>query len=418
MRTQHPIEMKPFEFIVLVACIMLLTAVAIDIMLPAFDELRDYFGLGQQSTATAQIVTFFFLGQIGQIVFGPLSDRYGRLLIMRIGFALYIGGCVAAALSPSFGLILAARLFVGLGAAALMVSATTSVRDRFAGDRMARTLSLILTIFLGVPVVAPLVGSLILSVSSWQVVFLTPAVIAVAVLIWSFRLSESLPPERRLKLDVPTLMQSARQVVGNRAFVRYTAITTILFSVFSSYISSSERMISEIYGRPDLFAWIFSGVGLTMAIFTFLNAQLVGRFGARRAIRSLLVLYLILAGILFALTLAFGGKPNIFIFFAIVALLQGINVAVEPNCSASALEPLGSTAGMATAIYGTSFFVIGSVIGSFIDRLLVDSLAPLATGYLIVGLITVVLAYTGRPRVSVESAANPVASTNIADELA
>ena len=417
MRTQNAHEIRPLEFIVLVACIMLLTAVAIDIMLPAFDELRDYFGLGQESTATAQIVTFFFLGQIGQIIFGPLSDRYGRLLILRVGFALYIGGCIAAALSPSLGLMLAARFVVGLGAAALSVSAVTSVRDRFAGDKMARTMSLILTIFLGVPIVAPLIGAAILSVSSWQVVFLTPAVIAVAVFIWSFRLNESLPPERRLKLDVTTLIRSARQVGGNRDFVRYTAITTILFSVFSSYISSSERMISEIYGRPDLFAWIFSGVGITMAIFTFLNAQLVGRFGARRTIRSLLTIYFILACVLFGLTLAFQGTPNIFIFFAIVALLQGINVAAEPNSSALALESLGSTAGMAAAIYGTSFFVIGSTVGSFIDRLLVDSVTPLATGYLIVGLITVVLAYTGRTRAAVDAPANPI-STNVADERA
>jgi DHA1 family bicyclomycin/chloramphenicol resistance-like MFS transporter len=386
-------------------------------MLPAFDELRDYFGLGQESTATAQIVTFFFLGQIGQIIFGPLSDRYGRLLIMRVGFGLYIGGCIAAALSPSLGLILAARFVVGLGAAALSVSAVTSVRDRFAGDRMARMMSLILTIFLGVPIVAPLIGAAILSVSSWQVVFLTPAVVGILVFIWSFRLNESLPPERRLKLDVPTLIRSARQVGGNRTFVRYTAITTILFSVFSSYISSSERMISEIYRRPELFAWIFSGVGITMAIFTFLNAQLVGRFGARRTIRGLLACYLILACVLFVLTLAFQGTPKIFIFFAIVALLQGINVAAEPNSSALALESLGSTAGMAAAIYGTSFFVIGSAIGSFIDRLLVDSVMPLAVGYLIVGLLVVVVVYSGRPSATTDPTANPTAAT-IADEVA
>ena len=91
---------KSGELIALIACIMMLTAVAIDIMLPAFDDLRQSFGLGPQSTVTAQIVTFFFLGQIGQLVYGPLSDRFGRLAILRIGFLLYIGGCVAAAFLP------------------------------------------------------------------------------------------------------------------------------------------------------------------------------------------------------------------------------------------------------------------------------------------------------------------------------
>lgn len=415
MQTEKSRDIGPVEFIVLVACIMLLTAVAIDIMLPAFGDLRDYFGLGRESTATAQIVTFFFLGQAGQLIFGPLADRFGRLRVMRIGFALYITGCVVAALSPSFGLILAARFVVGLGAAALGVAATTSVRDRFSGDRMARTMSLILTIFLGVPVVAPLIGSLILSVSSWQVVFLTPALVAVLVFIWSLRLRESLPPERRLKLDVPTLAGSARQVLGNRTFLRYSAITTVLFGVFSSYISSSERMISEVFGRPELFTWIFSGVGITMACFTFLNAQLVQRFGARRVIRGLLTAYLLLAVVLFVVTMAAQGMPNIFVFFAIIALLQGINVAVEPNSGAMALEPLGSTAGMAAAVYGTSFFVIGSLVGSFIDRMLVNSVAPLAVGYLIVALITTVIAYMARPQPATDATPNTVASTTAAD---
>src|SRR4051794_13806634 len=151
------------------AFIMLLTAVAIDIMLPAFGQLRTYFGLAPDSTATSQIVTFFFLGQIGQLLFGPLADRYGRMPVLRAGFALYIGGCIAAAFSPTLSLILAARFVVGLGAAALSVGAVTSVRDRFMGDKMARTMSLIMTIFLFVPIVAPIVGTAILSISSWQV---------------------------------------------------------------------------------------------------------------------------------------------------------------------------------------------------------------------------------------------------------
>jgi len=169
-----------------------------------------------------------------------------------------------------------------------------------------------------------------------------------------------------------------------------------MFAAFSSYISSSEHMISEIFKRPELFAWIFAAVGATMALFTFLNAQFVKRFGAQRTIRTLLVVYLVLAGIVLLLTLALHGLPNIFVFFAIIALLQGIYVAAEPNSSALALEPMGATAGMAAAIYGTSFFVVGSFLGSFIDRQLVNSVTPLAVGYVIAGLFALVLVFSGR----------------------
>ncbi|HVU12434.1 MAG TPA: MFS transporter [Phototrophicaceae bacterium] len=396
---QNKKEIGSVEFIALVACIMLLTALAIDIMLPAFGELRTYFGLGADSTMTANIVTFFFLGQVGQIVFGPLADRYGRIPILRTGFVLYILGCLGAALLPTLGLILVARFVAGLGAAALSVGALTSVRDRFAGDKMARTMSFIMTIFLFVPIIAPLIGSAILTITSWQVVFLTPAVVGILVCVWSFRLHESLPAERRLSLDLPTIARSARQVAGNRVFVVYTAITTILFSPFSVYVSSSERMISEIYGRPELFAWIFSGVGITMAIFTFTNTRLIGRFGSRRTLRGFLTAYLIWAGLLLGLTLFGRGTPNILVFFAVVALLQGIYVAVDPNSSALALERLGGNAGMAAAIYGTSFFVIGSMLGSIINTFLVDSMLPLAVGYVIAGLISLALAYSGHTSV-------------------
>lgn len=400
-------QLRQGEFIGLIACIMLLTALAIDIMLPAFGQIRAYFGLGQESTATAQIVTFFFLGQIGQLVFGPLSDRFGRIAVLRAGFALYIAGSAAAAFSPSFGGMLAARFVVGMGAAALTVSAVASVRDRLSGDKMARTMSLVLTILLFVPVIAPLAGAAILSVASWQAVFLTPAVFAAAIFVWSFRLGESLPRERRLKLDAPTLLRSARRVLGSGVFVRYTAVTTILFSAFSSYVGSSERMMSEIFGRPELFVWIFAAIGLTMAAFTFLNAQLVGRFGARRTVRGLLAAYVIVAVVLLALTLAYGTRPDIYLFFALVALLQGIHVAASPNSGALAMEPLGSAAGLAAAINGTSFFVFGSIMGSFIDGMMIDSVLPLTVAYVAAGLLAAVLAYSDRTSAAPAAVSSP-----------
>jgi DHA1 family bicyclomycin/chloramphenicol resistance-like MFS transporter len=126
-----------------------------------------------------------------------------------------------------------------MGASALFMITIAGVRDRFAGDKMARTMSLILTIFLFTPIVAPFLGSAILSTSSWQVVFLTPPLFTILVFLWSLRLEESLPADRRRALNWPLFVPSARQIVGNRTFRRYAAITTILFTAFSSYIDPS-----------------------------------------------------------------------------------------------------------------------------------------------------------------------------------
>src|ERR1044071_709024 len=108
-------KMKPAEFIALSACTMTLTALGIDIMLPAFAELRKSFGFNPDSTVTAKIISFFFMGQMAQLIFGTLSDRFGRLSILRVGFPLYIIGGIAAAFAPTLGIMLAARFVAGGG---------------------------------------------------------------------------------------------------------------------------------------------------------------------------------------------------------------------------------------------------------------------------------------------------------------
>lgn len=388
--------MKQGEFIALSACTMILTALGIDIMLPVFAELRQHFGLNPESTATAQIITFFFLGQTAQIIFGAFSDRFGRLAILRIGFPLYIIGGIAAAFAPSLQLMFAARFIAGVGASAVFMTTIAGVRDRFVGDQMARIMSLIFTIFLFTPVLAPFLGIAILSVSSWQMVFLTPPLFAVIIFLWSFRLEESLPPEQRSSLNRTGFGQSIRKVLGNRTFLRYTTVTTALFTALSSYISSSEHIVGEIYGRPKLFPWIFGGMGLVMSLCTLMNARLSSKYGARRTIRGLLIIYTVIAGLLLLLTFTLGDPPAMLLFFIAVALLMALNLAVEPNSSALALEPMGNMAGMASAVYGTYFFCIGASLGSIISHLMVSDVFPLVLSFFIIGVITLLLVFSDR----------------------
>lgn len=401
MKTQ--MKMRPAEFIVLSACTMTLTALGIDIMLPAFKELREHFGLGPESTETAKIISFFFMGQIAQIIFGVLSDRFGRLSILRVGFPLYIIGGLAAAFAPSLKIMLAARFVAGMGASAVFMTTIAGVRDRFVGNQMARIMSLIFTIFLFTPVIAPFLGVAILSVSSWKMVFLTPPLFAVIVFLWSLRLEESLPHEHRVSLDWRNIGRSIRKVISHRTFLRYTGITTVLFTALSSYVASSEHIVGDIYGRPKLFAWIFAGIGLLMSFFTLLNSRLSSRYGARRVIRWLLSIYTVVGGLLLLCTFTLGDPPDMLLFFIGIALLLAINLAVEPNSSALALEPMGNMAGMASSIYGTSFFFIGATLGSVISQLMRKSVFPLVLSFFIFGLITVLLVFSDSRPLSSQS---------------
>jgi MFS transporter, DHA1 family, multidrug resistance protein len=393
---EYRMKMSAGEFISLCASTMMLTALGIDIMLPAFAELRQHLGLKHDSTAPAQIISFFFMGQIVQIFFGALSDRYGRLAILRVGFPLYIIGGVAATFAPTLPLMLAARFLAGVGASAVFMTTIAGVRDRFVGNQMARTMSLIFTIFLFTPIVAPFLGIAILSVASWQMVFLTPPLFAVVIFIWSLRLEESLPVEKRSLLKWANVRQSILNVVGNRTFLRYTIITTMLFTALSSYVASSEHIVGTIYGRPELFAWIFAGIGLLMSLCSLLNSRLSIRYGAQQSIRGLLVAYTAIATFLLIWTLVVGDPPEMTIFFICVALMLAINLAIEPNSSALALEPMGQMAGMASSIYGTLFFSVGASVGSVISLLLVDTVLPLVLSFFGIGLLSLALVLKGQ----------------------
>ena len=386
-------KMKQAEFIVLSACSMILTALGIDVMLPAFAAVREYFGLPSDSTTPAQIISFFFMGQVAQIVFGIFSDRFGRIPTLRIGFPLYIVGGFAAAFAPTIPLMLAARFIAGVGASAVFTTTIAGIRDRFVGDEMARIMSLVLTIFLFTPVLAPFLGIAVLSVASWRMVFLTPPIFAVIIFLWSLRMEESLPKDKRTSIRWPSVSRSVRNVITNRAFLRYVMVTTFLFTALSSYVASSEHIIGKIYERPELFAWIFGGMGAVMSLTTLMNSRLSAKFGAKQTIRGLLIAYMCTASFLLAWTLLLGDPPSMPLFVAAVVVIMSLNLAIEPNSSALALEPLGDSAGVAASVYGTLFFAIGSTLGSVISRLMVHGVLPLVVGFFIAGIVGLVLVF-------------------------
>lgn len=382
--------MKTREYIAFTASAMLMTAVGIDIMLPALGDIRNHFHLGSDSTEAAQIISFFFMGQIGQLLFGPLSDRYGRLPIMRLGFFIYIFAGAAAAFSESLTVIFILRFFSGMGASAIFTTSIAGVCDRYAGDQMASIMSLVFTLFLFTPILAPFLGAFILHLSDWRMVFFTPSLLAVFILLWSFRLKESL---KKSSADVAAynLLTSARQILQNTTFIRYTLLTTILFTVFSAYIASSEFIIGVIYQQPALFTWIFAGTGVIMAIFTFMNSKLSVRFGAFKTLKGLVISYFLISMVFLAVTLVSGGVPGLPVFLGFAVLLTAINVTIEPNSSALALEQLGDNAGMASAIYGTSFFFIGSGVGTLISNQLKTGVHNMVICYGVIGIVAILI---------------------------
>ena len=365
---------------------MAATALGIDLMLPAFPDIRDAFGLAEDSTAVAGIVTAYFVGlALSQAIWGPMADRFGRKPTLYAGLAVYGVAAAASALAPSLTVLYAARLLWGVGAAGPRVVALSVVRDRFEGEAMARAMSFIMAIFVLVPVVAPTLGAGLLVVSSWRWVFGFGVLYAAAVLLWSRRLSETLDPAHRMELRFGRVARAARYVVGNRQTLGYTLALTSLFGVFSSYLASSEIIFGEVYGEPDLFPFIFGGLAGLMGLAMLGNGLIISRVGLRRLVHGALIGFVAMAITLFAVAVAWDGVPPLGVFLVLLGVQMVLYALLFPNMNTIAMDPMGSVAGMAAAVIGMVSIAGGALLGSVLDRAFDGTVRPFTFGWVIAG---------------------------------
>lgn len=384
------------EFVALIAACMAIVALSIDAILPAFGEIRSYFGLGSDSTQVAWIITAYFLGLAsGQLFYGPLSDRFGRKPLLYCGLLILAVGAAGAALAPSLALVIVFRFLWGIGSAGPRSLALAIVRDTFEGEEMARTMSLVMAIFIVVPVFAPTVGALLLHVAAWQAVFWLSVVAAGAVALWARRLPETLPPERRRADGPAALVAAGRIVLRTRPTVAYGLATAFLFSSMSAYLSSSEIIVDEVFRRKSQFPLIFGGIAIFMGIATFLNAKLVQRLGLPRLLRRLTISLVLAAVTFFTIVLSTGGKPPLLLFCAGLAVLLPVHTMLLPSCNTAAMGPVGQVAGTAAAIIGTASTAIGALLGSIVVGFFDGSVKPLAIGMLLFDCLAAVCVFVG-----------------------
>lgn len=381
-------SVRSAELIALLALSVALAALGIDIMLPAFGAIRTELGLAADSTAVGALVTAYLVGlAVGQLAWGPLSDRYGRRAILHAGYALYTLGALAAALAPSFGLLVAARTVWGLGAAGPRVVTVAAVRDVYVGDRMSRAMSFVMAVFILVPVVAPSLGAAVVAVADWRWVFGVCVAAAAVMAVWALRLPETLAPEHRLELDLRRLASAARFVVSDRVTVGYTLALTAVFGVFISWIATSELLIGEVFGRPRAFPVIFGGLALVIGAAMLVNARVVPRVGTVRLAHGVLIGYLLAAGLLVGIAVASAGRPPLPVFLGGLAVMLACHALLIPNFTTLAMEPMGAVAGTASALIGAVQVAGGALAGAALDRAFDGTVRPLSLGFLGYGLV-------------------------------
>ncbi len=376
------------EFTVMLSMTMAVVALAIDIILPAFGDMRTSFGLASDSNDIAAAITFFFFGlAAGQLMWGPLSDAFGRKTILYLGLGVYVVAAIASAFAPSLEMLLASRFIWGVGAAGPQVIARSVVRDTYEGASMARAMSFIMAIFVLVPIIAPTLGSAILLVGTWRWVFGFTAIFGVGIALWTLRLPETLPAERRIPFRVSRMTTAARFVVTNRMSMGYTLAQTTVFGFFASYLASSQLILDDVFGIDALFPVVFGGTAAVMGAFMLMNTKLLKRFELRKLVRSVFGIYLFGGLGLAAVAYATGGTPSVYLFYAAMLPLLIGHALLIPNLNAIAMIPMGAVAGMAAAIIGTMATLGGSVIGIVIDRAYDGTIIPFGTAAAISGVV-------------------------------
>ncbi len=387
----------PFrEFITLMALLMSTTAMSIDIMLPALPDIGAALGVSDASSLPL-VVTVFILGMaIGQLVWGPLSDRFGRRRPLLIGLVLFVLATLVALRTQSFSELLAARFVQGIGGSVGRIIVTAIVRDLFVGREMARVMSMVMMVFIMVPILAPSVGQLIIHVGSWRWLFVVLLTASLTSLIWAWsRLPETQEPlaagARR-----HTVGEALVLVLSNRVTLGYGIATGFAFGFLVAYIASAQQVFGTGYGLGKLFPFAFGSVACAIALASFTNSRLVRRLGMRRLSHTALVAHLCLSTALvllgaiihLPLWLALGGMACCFFLYGLIL----------SNFNAIAMQPMGQAAGMASSLTGSYSTAVGALFGTLIARQFDGTILPLFTGFALLGVCALlsVFAVEGR----------------------
>ncbi len=397
------------EFVALIAMMMALNALAIDMMLPALPAIGDALSVASENSRQ-WVITAYLLGfGVAQLIYGPLADRYGRKPVLMVGLGLYVLFSVAAAFTTTFEALILARLGTGLGAAALRVLAVSIVRDRYSGRTMARVMSLSFLVFLGVPILAPTLGQLVLFVAPWRWIFGVLALAGSGFMIWALiRLPETLAPENRLPIRVGRIAEAFRAVVSDRLSVGYTLAMTAITGALFAFINSSQQIFFDVFQEPGLFTTVFGLMAAGIAVASLTNARLVERLGSRRLSHLALIGFIASAAVHAGVALS--GNESLISF----AVLQGLTMFcfgfIAGNFGALAMYNMGRIAGTASSVQGFVSTTFGSLAGFLIGQSFDGTAAPMTIGITtcgILALVAVMVAERGKLFSTVETESRP-----------
>ncbi|MBL8711131.1 MAG: multidrug effflux MFS transporter [Rhodospirillaceae bacterium] len=377
------------EFVVLLALTISLVALSIDSMLPALPEIAADLG-ARDPNDRQMVITILFAGfGIAQILYGPISDSVGRKPAIYAGFLVFILGSVICILADDFNAMLVGRFLQGFGAAGPRTVVVAMVRDRYEGRAMARIMSLVTSVFILVPVLAPSLGQGILLLANWRAIYWMLLILGLFTAGWfTLRQDETLDLSRRRELSLGRILRAVVEVFRNRTALGYMTATGLVFGAFVGYLASSQQIFQEMYGAGKLFPIYFGILAISFGAASLLNARLVMRFGMRLLSNRAQWAHTLLSATFAIVAVAYSGQPPLSFFVAYMMVTFFMVGIMFGNFNALAMAPLGHIAGVGAAVIGafTTFVSVGC--GAVIGAAYQGTILPLVIGFAILGVFS------------------------------
>lgn len=364
MRTETSVLDKRLlpGWLILMAALTAMGALAIDMYLPSFSFIAKDLAVGS-NTVQLTLSTFLTGLAVGQLFYGPISDRFGRKPPLYFGIGLYVLSSLGCALAPNIETLIVLRFFQGLGGSSGMMIPRAVVRDKMGADGSARAFSMLMLVFGIAPILAPFIGGLLLTFSTWRAIFVTLTAFAVICLVCTYRVMEETLDQRHVApLHLGRVLRQYLALLRHRQFMAYVLCGGLIQAGLFAYISGGPFVLIELHGiKPQNFGFVFGANAIGLIACSQINARLVLRRSPDRVLGKIIWVPAILTTVV-ALLVACGYEslPLLLIGFFGFLSCHGF---VGPNASAIALAQQGKQAGTAASLMGTLQFGIGMLSG-------------------------------------------------------
>ncbi|MGB6230710.1 MAG: multidrug effflux MFS transporter [Litorimonas sp.] len=377
-----PISVR--EFVAMMAAIFGLQALGIDIMLPALEDIGRFYAIDNANDQQWIVIAFVLGFGFPQLIWGPVADRYGRKILLQISLVGYAIFGVACMFAPTFELLLLFRLLQGIACSGTRVSAGAIIRDVSSGRAMAKIMSLVFTVFMIVPILAPGFGTLIIIALGWPWTFGMLGVFAAIVFLWTALRLPATMREAPRPINLSNILEGFRRVLTHRCSFGYMCASGVIFGSLFAFIAASEQVFDEVFGRGELFWAYFAGIAGGLAVMNYLNSRVVERIGMRRISHTMVLVFIASAALNLLYMSAIG--QNFWVFYALFVVSFACFGMMGANFASLALEPMGDIAGTANAVYGFFTSTGASLIGLFVAQRFDGTVIPILIGYVAMGL--------------------------------